>query len=514
MRIVARALRPTCVGYGLRRPPYVGLRRMSSDERAPLSSDERAPLSSDERAPLSSDERSASLGAYGARGTRGSGVSLMGGKRRGAGALTADEQERLARGEFEDAGVDDTLEAGDVLMEVLAEDHRHKLVKLEFVDDDGQEGGPGASGDGDEKPALTSGPKLAHRRYLTAPGVGPGTAYQRQQASQRQRLEAAEAHAFDYRMPAEAKKQREHERRSRARLRSHDVIENRIQEAMATGAFDNLPGAGKPIQRDENVFESMSGDALAHRVLKNAGIAPGWVEQGKEIRAALLAARSDLAIGWRACVPVWPLPPPDGGDDAEHAPGSPRPADDARDPVVQPSSAAGGWRIYAAPKPLKPGAPAEAAAPTAAGAAPSEATAASEREPQAATAERAAVAALVHAAALQGPRPAQWSQTAEAFRSEMRSLNKMIDSYNLSVPAAWQQVHRLQVERELTRALHEAPQRSLELRAEHRSRRAAAVAGAGGAFVFAGGAAPSFAVREGPMFPSLFDAISSALFAK
>ena len=95
------------------------------------------------------------------------------------------------------------------------------------------------------------------------------------QAAQRQRLEAAEAHAFDYRLPNEVKRQREHERRSRARLRSHDVIENRIQEAMASGAFDDLPGAGKPLQREENVFEAMSGDALAHRVLKNAGIAPG-----------------------------------------------------------------------------------------------------------------------------------------------------------------------------------------------------------------------------------------------
>mmetsp|Transcript_76730 Transcript_76730/g.152109 ORF Transcript_76730/g.152109 Transcript_76730/m.152109 type:complete len:82 (+) Transcript_76730:312-557(+) len=80
-------------------------------------------------------------------------------------------------------------------------------------------------------------------------------------------------------MPEEAKRQREHERRSRARLREHDVIENRIQEAMVAGAFDNLPGAGKPLNREENVFEAMSGEALAHRVLKNAGCAPGRVER-------------------------------------------------------------------------------------------------------------------------------------------------------------------------------------------------------------------------------------------
>ena len=38
-------------------------------------------------------------------------------------------------------------------------------------------------------------------------------------------------------------------------------------------------GAGKPLAPTENAFEAMSGDALAHRILKNAGCAPAWVEQ-------------------------------------------------------------------------------------------------------------------------------------------------------------------------------------------------------------------------------------------
>ena len=62
------------------------------------------------------------------------------------------------------------------------------------------------------------------------------------------------------------------------------MIESRIEEAMVAGAFDNLPGAGKPLVSTENAFEAMSGDALAHRILKNAGCAPAWVEQGKAIR--------------------------------------------------------------------------------------------------------------------------------------------------------------------------------------------------------------------------------------
>ena len=77
---------------------------------------------------------------------------------------------------------------------------------------------------------------------------------------------------------------------------------------------------------------------------------------------------------------------------------------------------------------------------------------------------------------------------------------------------------------ELPRALHEAPQREQELKAERRSLRAEAEAlaasssGAGrsamGAAALFGGAEPSFAVRQGPYFPNVFEALASALFSR
>ena len=70
---------------------------------------------------LLATSRDAALGAYGSKGTRGSGQSLIGGKSRGTGALTVEQRAQLEAGELE---VDMELEAGDVLMEVLAEDHR------------------------------------------------------------------------------------------------------------------------------------------------------------------------------------------------------------------------------------------------------------------------------------------------------------------------------------------------------------------------------------------------------
>ena len=504
----------------------------------------------------SNDTRASALGAYGSKSTKGTGASLIGS--RGRGALTKEQLEALERGEFV---ADDELEAGDVLMEVLAEDHRLKRNRnLEFA-----EGGFDADEevDDDDGPKLTNGPRVAHRRYLTAPGVGPGTAFQRQQAAQRQRLETAEANAFDYQLPAAVKRQREHERRSRAKLREHDVIENRIQEAMADGAFDNLPGAGKPLSREENVFEQMSGDAMAHRILKNAGIAPGWVEQRKEIRGALARARAELAIEWAACVPVWPLPPPiEDSEDAHRSPmttaGMRAEAHtDAPTPTPAPGSASGGWRVYHAPAevvqrgvqsptPHEMGATAEAAEPAAPNetAAPNELEASNElaasnepavadealelseeerrrRESVAAAAERARTAEVVRLAAASGPQPAHWAASVVHFEDEIRKVNKMIDTYNLSVPASWQQIHKLQPAAEVTRALHEAPERVKELKAERRSQRAEAVPTKPGEAdalaaraALLGGVPPTFAVSSAPTFPNLFDALASALFSR
>jgi len=69
------------------------------------------------------------------------------------------------------------------------------------------------------------------------------------------------------------------------------LIERQIREAMDTGKFNDLPNQGKRLPNDENPF---AGDqALAFRILKNAGVAPPWVEADKEARA-LLAQRDAI----------------------------------------------------------------------------------------------------------------------------------------------------------------------------------------------------------------------------
>jgi hypothetical protein len=60
------------------------------------------------------------------------------------------------------------------------------------------------------------------------------------------------------------------------------LAEARIEEAIAAGAFDALPGAGRPLDLDDDrlVPEELR---AAYRVLKRAGFVPPEVEARKEI---------------------------------------------------------------------------------------------------------------------------------------------------------------------------------------------------------------------------------------
>lgn len=76
-----------------------------------------------------------------------------------------------------------------------------------------------------------------------------------------------------------------------------DLIEQRIQEAMANGEFDNLRGRGKPLPFNTNPYLDRSQE-LAFGLLQNNGLAPDWIERDKEIRQELAAARHRLRLAW------------------------------------------------------------------------------------------------------------------------------------------------------------------------------------------------------------------------
>ena len=71
------------------------------------------------------------------------------------------------------------------------------------------------------------------------------------------------------------------------------VVEKLIRESMERGEFDNLSGAGEPIDLAENPFEDPE-LRTAHRLLRNAGFAPAWMEERKDIDAEFERARTTL----------------------------------------------------------------------------------------------------------------------------------------------------------------------------------------------------------------------------
>lgn len=72
------------------------------------------------------------------------------------------------------------------------------------------------------------------------------------------------------------------------------IAERKIREAMAAGAFDNLTGEGRPLNLEENPYEDPS-LRMAHRLLRNNGFAPPWVEEAKDLEREIDAAVRALA---------------------------------------------------------------------------------------------------------------------------------------------------------------------------------------------------------------------------
>lgn len=79
------------------------------------------------------------------------------------------------------------------------------------------------------------------------------------------------------------------------------VVEERIQEAVRRGDFDNLPGAGRPLDLDEPPLVPQE-LRVAYRMLKNAGFVPPEIFERREIAEleASIAAMADVAARKRA----------------------------------------------------------------------------------------------------------------------------------------------------------------------------------------------------------------------
>ncbi len=74
------------------------------------------------------------------------------------------------------------------------------------------------------------------------------------------------------------------------------IVEERIARAQREGLFDDLPGAGKPLEfpADDHIAEDLR---LPYKILKNAGCLPPEIELRKQIEqtAQLLAGMPEEA---------------------------------------------------------------------------------------------------------------------------------------------------------------------------------------------------------------------------
>jgi hypothetical protein len=80
------------------------------------------------------------------------------------------------------------------------------------------------------------------------------------------------------------------------------LIDRQIREAVEQGQFDDLPHQGQPLPNDDNPH---AGDwGLAFHVLRNAGIAPPWIEADKDVRGLLDQRDAILARAAEGAAPT------------------------------------------------------------------------------------------------------------------------------------------------------------------------------------------------------------------
>jgi len=83
-----------------------------------------------------------------------------------------------------------------------------------------------------------------------------------------------------------------------------DFISQAIEEAMREGAFDNLPGKGKPLNLNENPNEPPD-MAMANKILKNNDTTPPWIGDRKKLLEDIEILRQEMAQRWTLTREDW-----------------------------------------------------------------------------------------------------------------------------------------------------------------------------------------------------------------
>ena len=105
----------------------------------------------------------------------------------------------------------------------------------------------------------------------------------------------ARQRAEEYRQPkVDQEKSPSVTSKTRSEKEWRDLISQRIEEAMAAGAFDNLPGKGKPINVGPEPFVPADMQ-MANSLLKSNQLSPAWISDRNEMLAAVAQMRQQIA---------------------------------------------------------------------------------------------------------------------------------------------------------------------------------------------------------------------------
>lgn len=147
-------------------------------------------------------------------------------------------------------------------------------------------------------------PQPQHRQYLNNEGFGYGSASQRQKQYQQFRVNRAQENVLKYKMekmiPGEDNalliKDQKAAKKTKISNTIDRLVEDMIQESMSRGDFDNLPGAGKPLDfsKDNPYMDRMT--QKLNQILINDDVQPDWIMRQKEIRQEVRRCRERLAI--------------------------------------------------------------------------------------------------------------------------------------------------------------------------------------------------------------------------
>ncbi|CAN7985520.1 unnamed protein product [Ixodes hexagonus] len=133
-----------------------------------------------------------------------------------------------------------------------------------------------------------------HRQYLSFDGVGSGTPTQRRNQYQQHRMQQAVNRVYEHRtgkLAAQGTEERTLVMKDATLARQYKttqaierLVEDLIQESIARGEFDNLPGSGKPLKfAPENPYVDSTTQKLNQVLIAN-GYVPEWVMLEREIR--------------------------------------------------------------------------------------------------------------------------------------------------------------------------------------------------------------------------------------